>query len=270
MSQRGELAVLVLCCVTSIVLVLLPDPTQIRVADHLGRVLTAPYWSARNFLDDMFFLRRENMRLHRELFSLDLERSHLDMLRGDAERAGVGVPVDGGGFPAPCRVTMRRRGRFTTMVRITSDTPLNWRPWLPVVNRQGMLGRVLTVVSPTAAWVELMSSPDFALGVEFRRTCLLGVLVPREDRYLVGMVGRDEDVRVGDEVVTSGVVEVKDNPEGLRRGAEAPRGILVGKVRAVAVPNDQVFKRIEIEPAASCNRNETVFVILPVQPGGRP
>lgn len=270
MSQRGELAVLVLCCVMSIVLILLPGPTRIRVADHLGRVLTAPYWSARNFLDDMVFLRRQNMRLSRELFTLDLERSHLAMQLGDTERAGDGALAAGGGYPAPCRVTMRRRGRFTTMVRITSDTPLKWRPWLPVVNRQGMLGRVLTVVSPTAAWVELMSSPDFALGVEFRRTGLLGVLVPREDRYMVTMVGRDEDVRIGDEVVTSGVVEVKENPDGLQRGAEAPRGILVGTVRAVAVPNDQVFKRIAIEPAASCNRNETVFVILPVQAEGHP
>jgi len=163
---------------------------------------------------------------------------------------------------------MRRRGRFTTMVRITSETPLDWRPWLPVVNGQGMLGRVLTVVGPNAAWVELMSSPDFALGVEFRRTGLLGVLEPREDRYFVGMVGRDEDVRVGDEVVTSGIVENKDGPDGSGRGAEAPRGIRVGTVRSVEVPNDQVFKRIEVVPAASCRRNETVFVILPAPPAG--
>lgn len=263
-SRRRELAVLVLCCAAAVTLLILPPNARITVADRLGRVLTAPYWGARNFLDDMATLRRENTRLEHDLFEAELERSAAELARLDRGREAGCAPEEGfGGLLAPCRVTLRQRGRFATMVRITSDRPVPWRPWLPVVNRRGLVGRVRTIVSGTTAWVELMSAPDFALGVEFMRTGLLGVLEPREDRYVVGMVGRDEDVRVGDRVMTSGITEVREGVARSDAAGASPRGIPVGVVTRVDVPNDQVFKYVEIAPAAACRRNETVFVVLP-------
>ncbi len=262
-SQRGELAVLALCILLSLILIVLPGDSRILVADRVGGVLTAPYWSARNFFDDMVSLREQNNGLRRELFSLELETAAARLRRHDEQR-GAGCALEQGahGLLAPCRVTTRLRGRFATMIKITSPHPLPWRSWQPVVNRQGMIGRIRTVVGPTEAWVELMTAPDFALGVEFERTGLLGVLQPRGDRFEIGMVGRDEDVRRGDLVVTSGITELRDDPAGEQAGLDAPRGIPVGRVRSVHVPNDEVFKEISLEPAAVCDRNETVFVIL--------
>ncbi len=268
-SQRGELAVLALCSLVSMILILLPGEARIQVADRLGRVLTAPYWSARNFLDDVVTLRKQNTRLRKELFSLELETSAVIRERRDRQRgAGCALAEGFNGILAPCRVVTRRRGRFATMIRISSMEPLSWKPWQPVVNRDGMLGRIRTVISPTEAWVELMTAPDFALGVEFQRTGLLGVLQPRGDRFFIEMVGRDEDVRRGDLVMTSGITELREDPAGLSGGVAALRGIPVGKVRSVQVPNDEVFKEIVIDPVAACDRNETVFVVLPATAAG--
>ena len=93
---------------------------------------------------------------------------------------------------------MRERGRFATMIKIESLVPVAWEPWLPVISQAGYLGRLRSIINEREAWVELLTAPDFALGVEFERTGLLGVLRPRADSFVVEMVGRDEDVRVGD------------------------------------------------------------------------
>ncbi len=262
-SQRSELAVLALSIVLSLILIVLPGESRIRIADRLGRVLTSPYIATRNFLDDVVTLRSENTRLQRELFNRELENGASRRSRSDMERkTGCALEKGFGGVLAPCRVTMRQRSRFATMVKIVSARSLPWHSWLPVVNRAGMLGRIRTVLSPTEAWVELMTAPDFALGVEFERTGLLGVLQPRGDRFVITMVGRDEDIRSGDLVMTSGITERKEGGGRLSHGATAPRGIPVGTVSTVRTPNDQVFKEIMVEPFASCDRNETVFVLL--------
>ena len=43
-----------------------------------------------------------------------------------------------------------------------------------------------------------------------------------------------------------------------------PRGFPVGTVREVSAPSDQIFKSIVIDPAASLDYNETVFVVVPL------
>jgi cell shape-determining protein MreC len=78
------------------------------------------------------------------------------------------------------------------------------------------------------------------------------------------MIGRDEDVQVGDRVITSGIAEIRESgtdPAGLSR---TPRGFPVGVVTEVSQPSDQIFKRIVVQPAASLDYNETVFVVTPL------
>ena len=88
------------------------------------------------------------------------------------------------------------------------------------------------------------------------------------------MIGRDEDVQIGDRIITSGIAEIREidsDPEGL---SLTPRNLLVGTVKNVDTPSDNVFKRIIVDPAASLDYNETVFVVIPlvgyVPEGGRP
>ena len=153
------------------------------------------------------------------------------------------------------------------MLKISRQDPVNWQRWLPVITLEGYLGRVKTVINEREAWVELMTSPDFALGVELDRTGLLGILRPRADRFVVEMVGRDEDVQVGDLFITSGIAEVREMPaDGVGRQL-TPRGFAVGRVTQVDSPSEQIFKDITIEPVASLTYNVTVFVVFPLDRG---
>jgi rod shape-determining protein MreC len=130
----------------------------------------------------------------------------------------------------------------------------------PVVSRTGYLGRVRQIVSPREAWVELLTAPDFALGVELQRTGLVGILRPRASTICVDMIGRDEDVAEGDTVITSGIIEVRDLA-GASDGGQTPRGFPLGIVTAVEKPADGMFKEITLKLAATADVNETVFVV---------
>ena len=255
---------LFVCILLSVTLLALPKTARVVVADRLGLVLTAPYWSVRNFGEDVLTTRDENAWLKQRVTQLELLVSSGRRMQRDANRM-AGPALDPGyeGELVPCRVVMRQRGRFTTMIRIESLVPVGWRPWQPVISSDGFLGRISTVIDERTAWVELMASPDFAVGVEFDRSGLLGVMRPRADRFVVEMVGRDEDVEVGDRLITSGIAEIRSD-SGDGRGDVTPRGFPVGTVSEVSAPSDQIFKSIVIEPAASLDYNETVFVVLPL------
>ncbi len=76
------------------------------------------------------------------------------------------------------------------------------------------------------------------------------------------MVGRDEDIQVGDLVITSGIAEIREGGlEGL--GDRTLRGFPVGVVSQVSSPSDMIFKEIVVQPSAEFEFNETVFVVVP-------
>jgi len=268
-SLGGEILTLVVCVVLSVTLLVLPHDTRIVVADRLGIVLTSPYWKVRNFGEDITRTQTENTLLKQQLTELEMTLAAGERMGRDAIRM-AGPALDPGyeGEMVPCRVVMRQRGRFATMLKIRSLSPVDWEPWLPVISSKGYLGRVRAVINDREAWVELMIAPEFALGVELERTGLLGILRPRADRFVVEMIGRDEDVRVGDAVITSGIAEVRDSDDPDKPVALTPRGFPVGRVTEVSSPSEQLFKEIILEPGAAFDYNETVFVVTPLG-GGR-
>ncbi len=262
-SGKTSVMVLIICLSLSIVLLALPTENRIRVADRLGMVLTSPYWQVRNFGEDVVRTRDENAWLRERVVELELMAETGDRMVRDANRM-AGPALDPGfeGELVPCRVIMRQRSRFATMIKIQSLVPVNWQPWQPVISSKGYLGRLRTVISGNEAWVELLSAPDFALGVELDRTGLLGVLHPRADRFVLEMVGRDEDIQVGDLVITSGIAEIREGGfEGL--GDRTLRGFPVGVVSQVSSPSEMIFKEIVVQASAKFDYNETVFVVLP-------
>ncbi len=267
LSQRLEFFILVLCVGLSVLLLALPEDNRIVVADRLGQVLTSPYWKIRNFGEDVVRNQEENAWLKERVAELELMASAQQRMIGDADRL-AGPALDPGyvGELVPCRVVMRKRGRFASMIKIHSLLPVRWRPWQPVITGSGYLGRVRTIINDREAWIELLTSKDFAIGVEIERTGLLGVLRPRGDRFVVEMVGRDEDVRSGDLIITSGVAEIREMDTETGNEAATPRGFPVGTVSSVSSPSDQVFKAIVVDPAASVDYNETVFVVTPFGP----
>ncbi|MCP4292137.1 MAG: rod shape-determining protein MreC [bacterium] len=262
-STNVAWAVLVVCVGLSILLLSLPKENSIRVADRLGLILTSPYWQVRNFGEDVLRTRDENTLLQERILSLELmAQANERMVRDAGRMAGPALDVGFSGELVPCRVIKRQRSRFATMIKIQSLEPVAWQPWQPVLSGKGYLGRLRTVINDHEAWVELLSAPDFALGIEIDRTGLLGVLHPRSGRFVVDMVGRDEDVKVGDLIITSGIAEVREQAAE-NRDSSTLRGFPVGVVSQVSSPSEMIFKEIIVQPTAQFEYNETVFVVVP-------
>ncbi len=260
-SQRGELLSLAVCAGLALLLLFLPGDARVLVADRLAAVLTDPWTRVRDFAQDVVKLRVQHADLQRQVAELELQSAAAARQAADAARM-AGPALDPGytGDLMPCRVVTRQRGRQVTMIKIASQQPMAWRVYQPVVSRTGYLGRVRQIVSPREAWVELLTAPDFALGVELQRTGLVGILRPRASAICVDMIGRDEDVAEGDTVITSGITEVRDLA-GSPDGGQTPRGFPLGFVSAVGKPADGMFKEITLRLAATANVNETVFVV---------
>jgi hypothetical protein len=260
-SIRADGVISAVCLAVALTLLALPDPVQIRVAHALSTVLVNPWLEIRSFGEDVLRVRAENARLSAEVQTLELRLEAWQRAEHDAAReAGPAVPPGVDEPLVPCQVVARERARLATMIQIRSLDPVDWRPELPVVTREGFLGRLHTVIDARSAWVELLTAPDMALGVEFARTGLVGVLRPRAGRFVVELVGRDEDVVPGDEIITAGIAEVREHVDG-PISDPVPRGLRVGVVTDVSAPTDQIFKEIAVVPHAEFRRNETVYVV---------
>jgi rod shape-determining protein MreC len=121
----------------------------------------------------------------------------------------------------------------------------------PVVGPGGLVGRV-TAVGPHVAQVQLLSDSDCSVGSLLVRTRTRGIVSGQGGAELqLKYVSNLEDVAVGDLVVTSGI-------DGIY-----PKGIAIGRVASVK-NGPRLFKVISIEPAASLNRLEEVFILGPV------
>ncbi len=250
-----------LCVLASLVLLLLPDHAQIRTAHALASVLVNPWLEVRNFGEDVLSVRADNEKLAAQVLTLELQLAAARRREADLARdAGPALVAERQRNVAPCRVIARKRVRQATMIQVRSREPLAWHADLPVLTSRGVIGRLHTIIDPHAAWVELLSAPDVALGVEFERTGLVGVLRPRADRFVVELVGRDEDVLPGDMVVTAGIAEVRREVGG-PLADPVPRGLPVGVVSQVAAPSEAIFKDIDVQPLAEFTHNETVFVV---------
>lgn len=126
---------------------------------------------------------------------------------------------------------------------------------MAVVSAEGLMGRVIGVSSHHAK-VLLILDANSAVDALIQRSRVRGVLVGLggRDLCLLKYVQRNEDVQVGDQVISSGM------------GGVFPKGLLLGTVQEVVRGSSGLFQRVEVEPAANFSRLEEVMVVIQPPP----
>jgi rod shape-determining protein MreC len=124
------------------------------------------------------------------------------------------------------------------------------RPGMPVLAPEGVVGLV-SLTSPHAARVMLLTDPNSGIDVLVQRTRVRGIVSGHERGTVLKYVKRAEDVRVGDQIVASGLDGV------------FPKGIPVGRVAAVDRKDRGLFLYAEVTLAADASRLEEVLVTQP-------
>jgi rod shape-determining protein MreC len=128
------------------------------------------------------------------------------------------------------------------------------RPDLAVIAPDGVVGRVVGSPGPRAAQVQLLIDRNAAAGALIERTRDSGVIVGTGDSTLLQLeyVSNLVDVRVGDEIVTSGI-------DGIY-----PKGFRIGVVNHV-VDGVGLYQQIRVSPVIEFSKIEDVLVVLAAQ-----
>ncbi len=134
------------------------------------------------------------------------------------------------------------------------------KPGQPVIDAHGVMGQIKEVL-PSTSVVMLITDPAHAIPVVIERTGLRTIAYgSREgDQLSLPDIPLAADVRVGDQLLTSGV------------GGRFPPGFPVGEVRHVAPAATGMFQVALAQPAADLDRSTDVLLLHDqAEPDGPP
>lgn len=139
-----------------------------------------------------------------------------------------------------------------TRVALDAAAP-GLKPNMPVVSLGGVVGTVLRVAGEKVD-VQLTVDSGFGVDVVVERTHARGFVrgTGNEERYLVYVeyVQRDDEIDVGDTLVTSGY------------GCRFPSGIAVAKVTKVVKREFGIYQQVEAKPTVDFSRLSEVLVLM--------
>jgi rod shape-determining protein MreC len=126
------------------------------------------------------------------------------------------------------------------------------RPGMPVLTADGLVGEVRRATGRDAE-VLLTADETSAIDVVIQRTGARGMLkgLGAEDSYVcrIEYLAREDDVQVGDLVVTSGL------------GKRFPAHILVGRIAKVSKQDFGLYQEALVEPAVDFSRLDEVLIM---------
>jgi rod shape-determining protein MreC len=132
------------------------------------------------------------------------------------------------------------RGRSSNVVRLTA-----------VIGPDGLIGRIVDVRGGSSV-VQVLTDPASTVGAHVVRTRTPGIIEgePRGTIRFKYMAREGAGMQVGDMVVTSGL------------GGLFPRGIPIGRVRAIDDRGSALFHYAQIEPAVDFARIDEVLLLI--------
>lgn len=134
-------------------------------------------------------------------------------------------------------------------IRINRGSIQDLKPGMPVLSAEGIIGRVIRTGLGFAD-VQLTNDSNFSVDIVIERTRVRGVVSGTPENQLRLELKRKMDIKIGDTVITSGIV------------GGFPKGLPVGRVVKIAYETDQLSQVVTIEPWADYKRLEEVLVIL--------
>jgi rod shape-determining protein MreC len=199
-------------------------------------------------------LQRENEALTKQVTELRTEEAENEQLRRLLEIN----QTEGLDQYAPVKtlVTARNATLFYSKVQIDKGSSAGVELNDPVVNGEGLVGRV-TVVTPGYSVVTLITDESFATGVKVLGANQHSTIQPNPNRpgeLELRLILSPDKISRGDAVVTAGSTS-------LRYRSFYPRNILIGTVSRIEVGEGNLDSRIQVKPAVDIGTLEWVEVL---------
>jgi len=225
------------------------------VAGPMERVVRAPLdriaevWSRYLFLVG---IGEENQRLKREIHRL--KNQLLQYQEGYLEGVRLQKLLtlkEQSAYPAlPVRVIGIDQKSLLKTILINKGSAHGVRNNLPVINDQGVLGRIVET-SWHVSRVLLISDGNSNIDALIQGTRVQGILQGSgAKRCMLKYIAKTEEVKAGDQLVTSGMTEV------------FPKGLMLGTVIRADRNDPSLFQKIEVAPAVDFTRLEEALVLV--------
>jgi rod shape-determining protein MreC len=139
---------------------------------------------------------------------------------------------------------------FRHRIMLDAGSQRGVREGLALIDAHGVVGQVLKV-SAFSSTALLVSDPNHSLPVQVVRTGLRTIAygTGRTDELVLPNIPQSADLRVGDQLVTSGI------------GGRFPAGLTVGEVTAIADDDTRLFLVASARPAARLDRSGEVLLL---------
>jgi rod shape-determining protein MreC len=199
-------------------------------------------------------LARERDALRKEVAELQVQQREFEQLRGLQEMNTAGGL--GQYEPVQARVFQRSPSTWYQTVTINKGSSDGVRVDQPVVNGQGLVGKVKSVSDGNAV-VMLLTDQDFGVSAEAAKRGEPGSITAvagAPGDLLFDLVDGAEKIRKGDLIVTAGTTSA-------RLPSVYPRSIVIGTVKRVETGEGDLDRRIHVDPAADLRRLDIVQVL---------
>jgi rod shape-determining protein MreC len=198
---------------------------------------------------------RENEQIRRENDALKLQLSQLQGKAAEADRLAALLNFRQSHGEAPmiaARVIGVSAGTASMTIQLDRGERDGIRKNMGVITPDGVVGKVVETY-PNAAQVLLLTDKDSGVGAMLADSRIQSPVGGQgEPLLLMKYVPNDDDVNLGERVITSGMDRI------------FPRDLPVGTVAEIKSGNP--FKLIRIKPAANLERLEEVLVLLSLRP----
>ncbi len=221
----------------------------------MERVASSPLNLTRKIWNNYIYLvdtRQENENLKQELAELRIQCRHVKEIEEENKRlrSMLGFKKASYTFKLyPASVLGQDISMIFKTLVLNRGTSDGFFKDMPIVNMNGVVGRLISV-SPHTSEVLLITDPNSAIPALIKTIKTKGIVRGRGDGLLnLEYIRSSEKVNAGDEVVTSGLLDI------------FPRGLRLGYVLTVKKDRREMFAKIILKPAVSMQRIEDVFGI---------
>jgi rod shape-determining protein MreC len=220
-----------------------------------------PFRDLFGWFGDTLDAKSERDKLKAERDALRLQVAQLDQrgraLYGDRAWRDAAAAANLNAYePIEARMFARSPSTFYSRIEINKGSKDGVEVNDPVVNGEGLVGKVLSVSGPSSV-VMLLTDQDFgvsALDAKSSEPLSVEAAPGTPGDLLIDFVPNARAVRRGDSIVTAGTTSE-------RLPSPFPPGILIGIVSRVDIGEGELDRRIHVKPAADLRRLDTVRVL---------
>ncbi len=249
MIKKSSIISLILITTFCIFLIFYQSKKEIILPKFYFSQLLKPLILVKDSIKDFLLLKQENAQLKKQIFELSLKENYYSSLVQENKRLKeiLSLKEQRKDIVAIGKVISKGSTKYLKTIWIDKGSAHGIKKDYSAVTKNGLVGKIVSVY-PESSEILLITDPNFSVSVRIERSRAEGILSGKGDKCVIKYIPLEEEVFVGDRVITSGL-------DGI-----FPEGVIIGAVKS-SDKRKGLFQIIEVIPMQPENKIEEVAVI---------